>query len=1269
MSIGTGTNNMVNIGGDGNSTLTIDVADVTSSAAADLTVQNVLKNSPNGNSLTKTGAGTLVLSSANTYSGSTTIAAGVLALSGSGDLVTTGTVAVTGSGAAFDISGATGIRTLGMLTGSAGSAVALGANSLSFGNATSGTFAGSIGGTGGLTKQGAGAVSLSGSSSYSGPTTLSAGQLNLNNSSAIGTGTFTIAGGTFDNTSGGAITLTTNNAQAWNSDFAFAGSSALNLGTGAVTLGATRQVTVTSSTLTVGGAIGGGSFGLTKAGVGTLLLTGSSTFTGLVSINAGVLGLSGAGSLSGSNSITIGNGGTFDLGGASQTTAGTVILSAGSTLRSGTLTSNNALQAASNQYTGSLTLGAGGAFVTNQRLLLQNGNGSNSLTIAAGSTGSMVFGGDSSNNMNYVAISGTATFTVNGGTVNFTNGSTGTGNGYLNVGSNGDTSNGSVVVNGGNMNVGTWLKLGGNFNNGNATNARSSLSVTSGTVTVGGGSISSDNGVLFMNGSPSDAASTKITGTSTLALNAGGVLAVSQIQTGNYGTDTITFDGGTLRARASSTSFLAAAAPLTVNVNAGGATIDTQGFAITIGAAFQNGGGGGGLTVSGSGGGGLTLTNAATYTGATTINNGAGLSVGNGVTDGSIATSSNVVNNGSLTINRIAGSTAVNAITGTGSVTKSGAGSLAISQASSIGGSLTLNAGTLDLGGATSSIGRGLIVNGGTLQNGTLNLTGSAGTHNVSVNIGSDSTISANLASGSVGLDKYGAGALLLTGTSSFANNAQNAQFNVGGGTLRIGSGGAVSSASRLLVQGGILQIDAGAGAVSFGGDASATSNFVGVDSQGGTLTMTGGALSFNTSNASNAGYLRIGANGTSGSPNSSSMTVSSGTVNVGHSASIGARYDNGNAAAHNNGTLSILGGVFTIGTGSDTATANGVNGALYLKNDAVGTSGSATLTLTGGTLSLKQIIGGLQGTSTVNLNGGTLQARVGSANFLDAAAGLTVNVQGGGAAIDTQAFAVTIGAALGNGGGGGGLTKLGSGTLTFAGSNTYTGTTSVNAGTLALATGGSFANSSSIIVGDVGSTGAVLDLTAKTEAFSIGAGQLLGGGGTARLASSGTLNVLGTFSPGNSPGLFTYEAGTTVLSGTTLMEIFGVGRATTPSHGTGFYDAVDVVDNGILQFGGELTLDFSSLYADSTTFDLFTPATGSSLAGNFAGVNVTGGFYTGLSWSQTGSTWKSSSTAGGQSLEFNATTGQLVIVPEPGAIALAVIGVIVAAWASRGRR
>src|SRR5207245_1549323 len=113
-------------------------------------------------------------------------------------------------------------------------------------------------------------LTLSGTNTFTGGTTLNAGTLNVNNTQALGTaaGTFTINAGTIDNTSGGAIT-TVNYPMSWNSDFTFTGSNALNLGAGAVTMSANRIITTSASTLTVGGVINDNTKDLSKAGVGT----------------------------------------------------------------------------------------------------------------------------------------------------------------------------------------------------------------------------------------------------------------------------------------------------------------------------------------------------------------------------------------------------------------------------------------------------------------------------------------------------------------------------------------------------------------------------------------------------------------------------------------------------------------------------------------------------------------------------------------------------------------------------------------------------------------------------------------------------------------------------------------------------------------------------------------------------------------------------------------------------------------------------------------
>jgi len=182
-----------------------------------------------------------------------------------------------------------------------------------------------------ITKNGTGALSLNGSNSYTGATTLNAGQLNLNNASAIGSGTLTIyTATTLDNTSGGAITLTTNNAQIWAGNFTFAGSNDLNLGTGAVTLNlSTIQVTVSAGNLTIGGTIDDASagYGITKAGAGTLTLSGSDSYTGATTVNAGTLVVSG--SLTATGTTTVADGATLQLvGGSLINSAATVTVGA-----------------------------------------------------------------------------------------------------------------------------------------------------------------------------------------------------------------------------------------------------------------------------------------------------------------------------------------------------------------------------------------------------------------------------------------------------------------------------------------------------------------------------------------------------------------------------------------------------------------------------------------------------------------------------------------------------------------------------------------------------------------------------------------------------------------------------------------------------------------------------------------------------------------------------------------------------------------------------
>lgn len=183
-----------------------------------------------------------------------------------------------------------------------------GAN-LAFDRSNSYTHTGSISGNGGLVKVAAGATTLTGSNSYSGPTTLYAGTIVASNASALGTGniTFNGAGG---NT--GTLRYTTNSAGTdWGSR--------LKNSTGTI------RLDTDGNNVNLAGAIDSSNTqGLAKSGAGTLTLSGSNNFSGATVVNAGALQVASGGSIS-SSSTTVNSGGVLDVEG----TAGSVTVNSG----------------------------------------------------------------------------------------------------------------------------------------------------------------------------------------------------------------------------------------------------------------------------------------------------------------------------------------------------------------------------------------------------------------------------------------------------------------------------------------------------------------------------------------------------------------------------------------------------------------------------------------------------------------------------------------------------------------------------------------------------------------------------------------------------------------------------------------------------------------------------------------------------------------------------------------------------------------------------
>ena len=138
------------------------------------TLANVISGS---GVLQQLGPGTTILTAANTYTGGTTVSAGTLQLGTGGSLAPTG--ALTVNGGTFNLNGNN--QTVGALSGTGG-ILALGNGALTTDSASNTTLASAITGTGGLSKQGLGTLNLTGTNTYIGPTSVTAGTLAVNGS-------------------------------------------------------------------------------------------------------------------------------------------------------------------------------------------------------------------------------------------------------------------------------------------------------------------------------------------------------------------------------------------------------------------------------------------------------------------------------------------------------------------------------------------------------------------------------------------------------------------------------------------------------------------------------------------------------------------------------------------------------------------------------------------------------------------------------------------------------------------------------------------------------------------------------------------------------------------------------------------------------------------------------------------------------------------------------------------------------------------------------
>ena len=278
-----------------------------------------------------------------------------------------------------------------------------------------------------------------------------------------------------------------------------------------------------------------------------------------------------------------------------------------------------------------------------------------------------------------------------------------------------------------------------------------------------------------------------------------------------------------------------------------------------------------------------------------------------------------------------------------------------------------------------------------------------------------------------------------------------------------------------------------------------------------------------------------------------------------------------------------------------------GANGTLTLTNTgntyAGGTEVYGNATLNVGADSELGAVAALQlGDASTK---GTLQ--YGASFALDS--GRTMTLNAGGGAINTNGFDATIASTIG---GAGGLAKLGTGTLTLTGTNTYTGATTVNAGTLqvngliassavTIASGGTLSGS-----GTVGSTSVLSGGTIVPNGNTLhvsGALTLVNGATTAIAVTPTTSGQIAATGSASLDGVLAITQGAgTYASGSSFQFI-------SASSVTGTFDSVT---------GASFTgLDSSIVYsATGVELDLTTPANsgGSGSGGGSGGGGGPGG-------------------------------------------------------------
>ena len=1115
--------------------------------------------------LTKTGAGTLTVSAANTYTGGTIVNGGILSVAYTGN---DGKSALGSSNLTINNGGTVRVDTTN----------ALGFN----GNEPPTTI-----NAGGLLTASSGVTQHLGSLTLSGGTLASAAPSGL----AANYGTYNL-----DNnlTAGGSTTTSVISAT-------FVALTTPGGTTFTVNPGASNGIDL-DVTGTIGAPFGATNTGLIKSGAGVMRMNSANTYTGGTIVNGGILSVGANGAvIPAGSTVQVAAGATFDLG---PYTNGSANALSGVTLTGGTLRATGATN--SDFYTGQLTMTGGTVDFTNLPFTWIHLTGSGGITTNAAATTATWLGASSS-------LSRVQNDTASPMTISVGAGST----------PSGIDLDAGIALSGSGTNP-TFLKFG-------AGTMRLTNLANTANITVEGGALRADdvstngNGVLggavtlafggaLQYGGPTASTTKSIT----LSGGFGGIIQVLTAGTNLVLTGTIGDSGaGCPLSVYGPPAVSGGSSTLTLMANNpySGQTVAASNGILAI-PTIANGGFASPIGTSSNSPSNVNLGAPLLGIGLNTPNRGTLLLTGTNAsysTDRGVTVFGLYVNGGGGALGVQNGGTSLTVhgqITGNGSFIKTGDGTLILTNNNNYTGGTYVEGGTLDLGtigpvipvnsnvtvsaGATFQVGAGpsgqaigtVTLNGGTLRHvigGGYNLnqlvTGPAGGtvdagpgNGVALHMtgaGAGATINGNTTwTGGVGTyivcDSPGpitvAPNVTLTNSVLLANPnpaAAESYRLAGGGTLYMTTAISNAPMSFTVTQNSRLRVDdltvTGSGTSVLGAVSSTT------------VTLDGGALQYSGSTASAAFPLTINAGGGTVEVSNPATTLTlTGTITT-------------------NGALNKAGpGVLILNNLANTY-PNGIavsGGRLDVSDDAQ--LGGATVTVNpAGTL---RYTATLDTARTFNLTGGTLEAPVGVTLTLNGAAvnggflrgagsfeltnGATLN---GVTTLTSTTLAQTGPVAVTNFSNGGNFTVAAAQTLSWnGGANTTTGRLTVTGaanvsdfaseGQLTITSGGMVSNSGSPLILGGGSRTTInpsgtLAVAAGTT-IELNGGLLVNNGtisGTTdvnfgSLAKGtgvyGVVNVGqgGAFSPGNSPGIVTAAAvnfdNTPVISGAPVLQI-----------------------------------------------------------------------------------------------------------------------------------